>query len=62
MHMDGVGIDRAVLLTRVTRAEQDSTNSAAPPDRFTRFTSVDARRTDAIDVLRQAARGVCVAN
>ena len=53
MHMDGVGIDRAVLLTR---AEQDSTASAAPPDRFTRFTSVDARRTDTIEVLRQAAR------
>ena len=39
MHMDGVGIDRAVLLTR---AEQDS---------------VDASRKDAIDILRQAARG-----
>jgi uncharacterized protein len=53
LHMDGAGIDRAVFLTG---AGQDSTASAAPPDRFTRFTSVDATRNDAVDVLRQAAR------
>src|SRR5262245_47045543 len=52
-HMDGAGIDRAVFLTG---AAQDSAASAAPPDRFTRFTSVDATRTDAVEVLRQAAR------
>ena len=52
-HMDGAGIDRAVFLTG---AAQDSTASTAPPDRFTRFTSVDATRTDAVEVLRQAAR------
>jgi predicted TIM-barrel fold metal-dependent hydrolase len=52
-HMDGVGIDRAVLLTG---AAQDAAAAAAPTARFTRFTSADATRPDAIDLLRQAAR------
>jgi predicted TIM-barrel fold metal-dependent hydrolase len=51
--MEGAGIARAVLLTG---AGQDSTAAAAPAARFTRFTSVDATRADAIDLLRQAAR------
>ena len=51
-HMDGAGIARAVLLTGTT---QDLTAAAAPADRFTRFTSVDVTRADAIDQLRQAA-------
>jgi predicted TIM-barrel fold metal-dependent hydrolase len=51
-HMDGAGIDRAVLLTG---AVQDSTAAAAPADRFTRFTSTEVTRGDAIDILRQAA-------
>jgi predicted TIM-barrel fold metal-dependent hydrolase len=50
--MDGAGIARAVLLTG---AGQDSTAAAAPAARFTRFTSVDVTRADAIDLLRQAA-------
>jgi uncharacterized protein len=53
LHMDGAGIARAVLLTG---AAQDSTAAAAPATRFTRFTSVDVTRADAIDLLRQAAR------
>ena len=53
LHMDGAGIARAVLLTD---AAQDSQAAAMPPDRFTRFTSVNAARADAIDLLRQAAR------
>jgi uncharacterized protein len=52
-HMDGAGIDRAILLTG---AAQDSNAASAPADRFARFTSVDVTRADAIDVLRQAAR------
>ena len=51
-HMNGAGIARAVLLTGVA---QDSTAAAAPADRFTRFTSVDVTRADAIDRLKQAA-------
>jgi predicted TIM-barrel fold metal-dependent hydrolase len=51
-HMDGAGIARAVLLTP---AAQDSRAAAAPAARFTRFTSVDVTRPDAIDALRQAA-------
>src|SRR5678815_3685340 len=51
-HMDGAGIARAVLLTG---AAQDSAAAAAPAARFTRFTSVEVTRADAIDVLRQAA-------
>jgi predicted TIM-barrel fold metal-dependent hydrolase len=53
LHMDGAGIERAVFLTG---AGQDAAAAAAPADRFTRFTSVDVRRPDAIDLLRQAAR------
>ena len=51
-HMDGAGITRAVLLTG---AAQDSAAAAAPAERFTRFTSVDVTRADAIDRLRQAS-------
>jgi predicted TIM-barrel fold metal-dependent hydrolase len=51
-HMDGAGIARAVLLTG---AAQDSNAAAAPAERFTRFTSVDVTRADAIDLLRRAA-------
>jgi len=51
-HMDGAGIARAVLLTGVA---QDSAAATAPAERFTRFTSVDVTRADAIDRLRQAA-------
>lgn len=51
-HMDGAAIERAVLLTG---SGQDSAAAAAPADRFIRFTSVDVRRPDAVDLLRQAA-------
>jgi predicted TIM-barrel fold metal-dependent hydrolase len=52
-HMDGAGIARAVLLSGVA---QDSAAATAPADRFTRFTSVDVARADAIDRLKQAAQ------
>ena len=53
MHLDGAGILRAVLLTD---AAQDAAAAAMPADRFTRFTSVNVARADAIEVLRRAAR------
>jgi len=53
LHMDGAGIERAVLLTDVS---QDSAAASAPADRFSRFTSVNVTRPDATDVLRAAAR------
>ena len=53
LHMDGAGIDRAVLLGGTA---QDAAAAAAPVGRFTRFTSVEATRPDAVDLLRQAAR------
>jgi predicted TIM-barrel fold metal-dependent hydrolase len=52
LHMDGAGITRAVLLTDVA---QDAQAAAMPPARFTRFTSVNATRPDALEVLRKAA-------
>lgn len=52
-HMDGAGIARAVLLVD---ASQDSAAAAAASSRFARFTSVNATRTDAAEVLRGAAR------
>jgi predicted TIM-barrel fold metal-dependent hydrolase len=51
-HMNGAGIDRAVLLTNVA---QDARAATAPVDRFARFTSVEATQANAIDLLRQAA-------
>jgi len=53
LHMDGAGIQRAVLLTGTA---QDAAAAATPAERFTRFTSVDVTRPDAVDLLRQAAR------
>ena len=53
LHMDGAGITRAVILTD---AAQDAAAAAMPAGRFTRFTSVNATRPDATDVLRQAAK------
>jgi len=50
--MSGAGITRAVLLTD---ANQDNEAAAMSPARFTRFTSVNAARPDAIDLLRKAA-------
>jgi len=52
LHMDGAGITRAVLLTD---AAQDTQAAAMPSTRFTRFTSVNAARPDAIEALRRAA-------
>lgn len=52
-HLDGAGIDRAVLLVN---ASQDSAAAAVSSSRFVRFTSVNATRPDAVDVLRAAAQ------
>jgi predicted TIM-barrel fold metal-dependent hydrolase len=51
-HMNGAGIDRAVLLTA---SAQDARAASAPTDKFVRFTSADVTQPNAIDLLRQAA-------
>ena len=45
-HMDGAGIQKAVLLTDVS---QDGEAAAMPKNRFSRFTSANVARTDVLD-------------
>jgi predicted TIM-barrel fold metal-dependent hydrolase len=55
-HLDGAGVDRAVLLTNITREADAKAAIAKYPKRFVRFTAMDANKLD-IDALRASARG-----
>lgn len=55
-HLDGCGVERAVLLTRLDREADAKAAVAKYPKRFVRFTSMDATKLD-LAVLRQSAQG-----
>ena len=57
MHMQGCGVTHAVLLTRAADEEHSKEEMKKRPDRFIRFVSIDVTRPDAIDTLRNAAKG-----
>jgi uncharacterized protein len=57
LHIQGCGVTRAVLLTRVTAEDQAKAALGKHPDRFVRFTSADVTRPDAIDLLRKSVKG-----
>jgi uncharacterized protein len=52
LHLDGAGVARAVLLTNASQAPA----AAVASSRFFRFTSVNATRPNAVELLRGAAR------
>jgi uncharacterized protein len=55
-HLDGCGVARAVLLTRITQEAQAKAAVAAHPKRFARFTAMDATQLD-LEALRRSAQG-----
>jgi predicted TIM-barrel fold metal-dependent hydrolase len=56
-HLDGAGVTRANLLTRVTAAEQVAAVLSAAPGRFTWFASADLSLPESVDALTQAIKG-----
>jgi uncharacterized protein len=55
-HLDGAGIARANLLTRVTAADRVAAVEAAAPGRFTWFASADVAQPAGADALTQAVK------
>jgi len=55
-HLDGAGIAKANLLTRVAAVEQVAAVQAAAPDRFTWFVSADVSKPENADTLTQAVK------
>jgi len=55
-HLDGAGVTKANLLTRVAALEQVKGLQAAAPGRFTWFNSYDVTKPDAEQVLTQAIK------
>ena len=55
-HLDGAGIAKANLLTRMASAEQVAAVQAAAPDRFTWFVSADLSKPESVDALTQAVK------
>ena len=55
-HMDGCGVTKSVILGRADVQDQIKSRMAQAPGRMTFFTSVDVTRTDALQVLRAAAK------
>ena len=55
-HLDGAGVTKANLLTRVAAVEQVKALQAAAPGRFTWFNSYDVSKPDAEQVLTEAVK------
>ena len=55
-HLDGAGVTKANLLTRVAAVEQVKALQAAAPGRFTWFNSYDISKPDAEQVLTEAVK------
>jgi uncharacterized protein len=55
-HMEGCGVAKAVILGSATQVGQTKRRMDAAPGRMKFFASVDAKRTDSLDVLRQAVK------
>ena len=55
-HLDGCGVQRAVLLTHITQEAAAKAAAAKYPQRFVRFTAMDATKLD-LDALRKSAEG-----
>lgn len=56
VHMDGCGVTKAVLLTRVAATEQVKAVLAKHPGRFVWSASADITKPDAVQVLTQAVK------
>jgi uncharacterized protein len=55
-HLDGCGVERAVLLTNITQEARAKAAVAKYPQRFTRFTAMDATKLE-VEALRRSAVG-----
>jgi predicted TIM-barrel fold metal-dependent hydrolase len=55
-HLDGAGITKANLLTRVTARDQVSAVEAAAPGRFSWFSSADPSSPENVDALTQSVK------
>lgn len=55
-HLEGCGVRRAVLLTRLSQEAEAQAAVRWHPDRFVRFTAMDAAGLD-VDALRRSVRG-----
>ncbi len=56
-HIDGSGVTRAVLLTGAAAEDRAKQAVAAHRSRFVRFAAIDVTQPDAIEYLRNAAKG-----
>ncbi len=56
-HLEGSGVTKAVLLTNISAEESAKAAMEKYPGRFVRFTSADATKPDAADILRKSLNG-----
>ena len=56
-HLDGCGVQRAVLLARIAQEAEAKAAIARYPRRFVRFTAMDATQLD-LEALKKSARGL----